>query len=54
MKIILNDTTFTENKLELTGTYNFPSEIELKIIKNGIESTITVKKSEIIRACQTL
>lgn len=54
MKIILNDTTFTENKLELTSTYSLPREIELKIIKNGVESTITVKKSEIISACQTL
>lgn len=54
MKIILNDTTITKNKLELTSTYGLPSEINLKIIKNGVETTISVKKSEIIKACQTL
>lgn len=54
MKIILNDTSFKENKLELTNPYVLPNEIQLKIIKNGVETTITVKKTEIIKACQTL
>lgn len=54
MKIVLSDTTLTENKLELTRTYGYPSEVNLKVIKNGVETTITVKKSEIIKACQTI
>lgn len=54
MKIILNDTSFKENKLELTNIYGLPNEINLKIIKNGVETTISVKKFEIIKACETL